>query len=185
MNRQHHVLARFHQVLPAVREWIDSILEEHKHEIVVVSSLGFRGLPQHFPQQLLDRAKVISVPSVPFPPLMKLGLPELSHMERMPLGGITYKDTFFVQESQRSESLHFHELVHVVQWERLGVDNFLLAYGVGLLQFEYEDSPLERMAYVLQQSFERGAVPPNLVGLIHNQTDGIWRQVAPLVQKGQ
>ena len=185
MNQQQQILARFHLVLPAVREWIDGILEEHKREAVVVSSLGFRGLPQHFPQHLLDKAKVISVSSVPFPPLLKLGLPELSHMERMPLAGITYKDTFFVQESQRSESLHFHELVHVVQWERLGVDNFLLAYGVGLIQFGYEGSPLERMAYILQQSFERGAVPPNLVELIHHQTDGIWRQVAPLVQKGQ
>lgn len=184
MNQQQQILARFHLALPAVRAWIDGILEEHKREAVVVSSLGFRSLPQYFPQHLLDKAKVVSVSSVPFPPLLKLGLPELSHMERMSLEAVTYKDTFFVQESQRSESLHFHELIHVVQWERLGVDNFLLAYGVGLVQFGYEGSPLERMAYILQQSFERRAVPPSLVELIHHQTDGIRRQVAPLVQKG-
>ncbi len=185
MNQQQQILARFHSVLPAVREWIDDVLEKHKRETVVVGSLGFRGLPQHFSQQLLDKAKVISVPSVPFPPLRKLGLPELWHMERMPLAGVTYMDTFFVQESQRSESPHFHEFVHVVQWERLSVDNFLLKYGVGLVQFGYDGSPLEQMAYLLQQSFERGAVPPNLVGLIHHQTDGIRRQVAPLVQIGR
>lgn len=183
MNQQQEILARFHRVLPAVSRWIDGILEEHRREAVVVSSLGFRGLPQHFPQHLLGTAKVVSVSSVPFPPLLKLGLPELSHIERMPLAGITYKDTFFVQELQRSESLYFHELVHVLQWERLGVNKFLLSYGVGLVQFGYEHSPLERMAYSLQESFERGVVPAKLVEFIHHQTDEIWRQVAPLVRK--
>ena len=33
-----------------------------------------------------------------------------------------------------TESLCCHELVHVVQWDRLGVDRFLLAYGIGLVQ---------------------------------------------------
>ena len=104
-------------------------------------------------------------------------------MEQMPIAGITYKDTFFVHERCKTESLFFHELVHVVQWERLGVDNFLLVYGVGLIQFGYEDSPFEQMAYSLQRSFDQGNVPENLVGFIHQETDAIWRQVAPVVGK--
>ena len=100
---------------------------------------------------------------VPFPPLSRMGLPELEQMENMSMDGITYVDTFFINHLRQTESLHFHELVHVVQWERLGVDNFLLAYGVGLMQsgdlyqtFEdvYLNSPLEQMAYSLQAGFE-------------------------------
>jgi hypothetical protein len=60
-----------------------------------------------------------------------------------------------------------HELVHVVQWSRLGVDNFLLSCGLGLLQFGYE-----------QQLFDRGSVPNDLVRIIETGTDQVWKQVA-------
>ena len=101
----------------------------------------------------------------------------------MPMAGITFKDTFFILESQRhSERLHFHELVHVAQWRRLGVDNFLRAYGVGLTQFGYQDSPLEQMAYALQSDFESDSLPSNLIDAIHESTDAIWTQVAPTLQ---
>jgi len=88
--------------------------------------------------------------------------------------GITFKDTFFIQQGQASESLYFHEMVHIVQWARLGVDNFLLAYRIGLLQFGYEQSPLERMAYELQSKFDNGNLPQDLVDVIEVRTDDIW-----------
>ena len=183
MNEQQAIIHKFHTTLPAIRDWIDKILDEHASQAVSVGSRGFRGLPQHFSQGLLVNTKVVSVAKVPFPPLSSLGLPELASMEQREFAGTTYKDTFFVLESDQSESLHFHELVHVVQWETLGVDNFLLAYGVGLVQFGYEQSPLEAMAYDLQMSFERSVVPPDLVRVIKERTDAVWSQVAPLVQE--
>jgi len=104
-------------------------------------------------------------------------------MQQMPFDGITFKDTFFIQRGRESEELlHFHELVHVVQWARLGVDKFLLAYGLGLLQFGYEQSPLEAMAYELQNGFASGTLPNNLVELIEQATDGVWSQAAQFVQ---
>lgn len=71
-----------------------------------------------------------------------------------------------------------------MQWSRLGVDNFLLAYGVGLLQYGYgyEQSPLEQMAYRLQLEFERGAPLPQLVPRIEALTDAIWERVRPNIQ---
>jgi hypothetical protein len=99
----------------------------------------------------------------------------------MSFAGITYKDTFFLQQGQNSESLHFHELIHVVQWERLGVDNFLLAYGVGLVQFGYKNSPLEQMAYSLQQAFDNDTLPGDLISFIERSTDAIWADVAPVL----
>ena len=135
------------------------------------------------PQEVLERAKVVTVPRVPFPPVDRFGLTELMFVQQMSFNGITFKDTFFLEQGQASESLHFHELVHVVQWARLGVDNFLLAYGVGLIQSGYEQSPLEAMAYSLQRDFDNGRLPQELVRVIETRTDAIWIEIAPIVQR--
>ncbi len=119
---------------------------------------------------------------VPFPPLTDMGLREFRDMENRQFDGITYKDTFFVNRLRQTESLHFHELIHVIQWERLGVDNFLLAYGAGLLS-GYRNSPLEQMAYSLQDGFSRGVLPPNVVEVVQQGTDHIWRGLAPVLSK--
>lgn len=57
------------------------------------------------------------------------------------------------------ESLHFHELVHVIQWRLLGPEGFLALYADGLERFGYRNSPLEVMAYELQDKFEREQEP--------------------------
>lgn len=101
----------------------------------------------------------------------------------MSFSGITFKDTFFIQRGLESEeSLHFHELVHVVQWARLGIHKFLLAYGLGLHAFGYERSPLETMAFGLQQEFASGRPLSNLVQLIEQSTDTVWSRAAQLLQ---
>jgi hypothetical protein len=78
----------------------------------------------------------------------------------MDAGGITYLNTCFVRADQsHSESLHFHELVHVIQWRLLGPEKFLALSADGLERFGYRNSPLEVMAYNLQDRFEREAQP--------------------------
>jgi len=144
--------------------------------------LGFEQLALSFPKELLERTKVVEVARVSFPPVERFGLPEFARMQQMLFAGITFKDTFFLRQGQSSENLHFHELVHVVQWARLSVDNFLLAYGLGLIQRGYEQSPLEQMAYTLQRSFENGTLPQQLVRDIEERTDAIWQEAAPILQ---
>jgi hypothetical protein len=181
---QGDIVHRLYAALPGVQQWIDEFLSAHDPQTRAVSTLGFPRLPICFPQELLEHAKVIAVPSVPFPPVARFGLPELAPFQQMSFAGITFRDTIVLQEGQVSESLHFHEMVHVVQWARLGATNFLLAYGVGLLQFGYENSPLEEMAYTLQQDFDSGKFPEGLPGIIEARTDSIWESVAPILQAG-
>jgi hypothetical protein len=64
----------------------------------------------------------------------------------------------------------------------LEVDNFLLAYGLGLLTYGYTGSPLEQMAYELQHSFETGTLPQGLIQIIEQRTDAVWRQAAPILR---
>ena len=182
---QGDTMRRLRTALPGVLRWIEELLAEHAKQARAVSTLGFTRLPACFPKTLLERAKVVTVPEVPFPPLDRLGLPELAQFQRMPLSGITFKDTFFLKQGQASESLHFHELVHVVQWERLGADDFLLAYGTGLIQFGYEKSPLEQMAHSLQQSFDSGRPPEDLVNMIEKHADAICSEVVQDFQAGE
>lgn len=182
MNMQADIIRRFHTALPQVREWIDQFLDAHAARAHAVSALGFTRLSSCFPMELLERTKVVSVHHVPFPPVEKFGLPEFAPMQQMAFDGITFRDTFFLQQGRASETLHFHELVHVVQWSRLGFDKFLLTYGLGLLLFGYAQSPLEHMAYTLQHSFELGTLPQELVRVIEKGTDAIWNQAGPIIQ---
>lgn len=182
---QLELIRKLHSTLPFVRAWIENTLEEHKSNATFVSNLPFPRLCMFLPQDLLSIAKVVIVNGkVPFPPLSRMGLYEFSQMENMQLDGITYKDTFFVSHLHQTESLHFHELVHVVQWDRLGVDNFLLAYGAGIMQFGYRDSPLEKMAYSLQARFDCGNLSGDTVEIIQQQTDAIWNTVSPFISIG-
>lgn len=171
------IVTRLLAALPAVRQWIDDLLRTTAPEARPVDSLGYCRLADCYPIELLESSHVVVVAHVPFPPIDRYGLPELGPLQRMPLAGITFEDTFFAQEGELSESLCFHELVHVVQWARLGVDGFLKAYGVGLLQRGYLASPLEVMAYSLQKLFEAGRLPEGLVGIIEKETDAIASQV--------
>lgn len=172
--------------LSAVREWIEETLNEHQDRAVPVSDLSFHRLGKVFPPALLDRAKAVVVTeAVPLPPLSRMGFPEFAPIERMPSAGVTYRDIFFVNHRCQTESLYFHELVHVLQWDRLGVDKFLVAYGTGLIQFGYRNSPLERMAYSLQDKFNRKALPEDVIEVVHQKTDAIWDRVTEVLANGE
>lgn len=64
------------------------------------------------------------------------------------------------------------------------MDNFLLAYAVGLLQHGYEQSPLEQMAFELQARFDRQRVPEALVDCINERTDGVWETARRFLGSG-
>jgi hypothetical protein len=75
-------------------------------------------------------------------------LPDFSLM-----AAITFVDTV-VSHEPFTDRLLFHELVHVVQYERLGVLEFAAKYVRGFLTGgSYEAIPLERNAYELEARF--------------------------------
>jgi len=165
------ILSLLQQTLPVVREWIDHYVEAHAHLAVPVRELGFSRLSQYFDQNRLSNSKAVKVDRVQVPPLSIMGVPLFVDFEKTPFTGITYMDTFFVAPpAHDSESTHFHELIHVVQWDVLGPDSFLLVYAIGLLLHGYRNSPLERMAYDLQRAFESGRPIPELELQVREKT---------------
>jgi hypothetical protein len=148
------LLRRLLDALPLVVRWMDALYAEHLRESVAASELGLRRLFDHFPAGVLEHARVVTVTAIPFPPVSEYGLPEFEPMATTPMAGITFGKMYFVR-SNASEGVHFHELVHVVQWKALGISDFLLTYAVGLINHGYARSPLEAIAFELQERFER------------------------------
>jgi len=149
---------QFRAAYPLFMAWIDALLKAHASQTQPVATKGFPRLPHYFSRELLASAKVVVVERVPMPPLTALGLSQFSEFERADNSGVTYLDTYFVKRDRASdEPLHFHELVHVVQWRVLGPERFLAAYAAGLETFGYRNSPLEAMAYDAEAAFVQKA----------------------------
>jgi hypothetical protein len=161
--------------LPEITGWIDATLAANADQSQPVASFGFKRLPAYYSPQFLAQAKVVVVENIPVPPLAALGLPELAAFEQGDYAGITFKDTYFIKAAEANrESLHFHELVHVVQWAHLGVEKFLAAYASGLANQGYRHSPLEVMAYNLQDYFDRNGQPDDVVAAVRNKLNELY-----------
>ena len=144
----------FQKYYPRVLGWIDSTLRAHAGDAQTIVSRGFPRLPLYFNADTLKTAKVVLVDQLPVPPLSSWGLTRFADFERGNFNGITYLNTFFIKPGDvRNETIHFHELIHVVQWRILGPERFLRLYADGLERFGYRDSPLEKMAYDAEAAF--------------------------------
>jgi hypothetical protein len=160
--------------LPLIKNWITSTLEKYSSESKPLSEFKFNRLPLYYSETVLSSAKVVPVNRVPIPPLTALGLTQFKNFEDGNYVGITFKDTYFLVRNQIfNESLHFHELVHMIQWKYLGIDKFLIIYGIGLLQNGYSSSPLELIAYKHQKLFEQKIKPYDVEKNIKDEIDNI------------
>jgi hypothetical protein len=145
--------------LPPIGQWIDDLLARHRALARRVDLLALPRLSNYYAAETLSSAYVVEAYCVPMPPLNDLGLPGFADFEGMDSDGITYRDVYFLKSERAGDlSLHFHELVHIVQWQVLGFERFMLAYALGhVLSGGYARNPLETFAYQLQDGFERGA----------------------------
>jgi hypothetical protein len=144
----------FQKFYPVLLGWIDTTLRAHAGNTQTVVSRGFSRLPLYFSADTLASAKVVLVEKLPIPPLSSWGLTRFADFERGNFDGITYLNTFFIMRAElKNEAVHFHELIHVVQWRILGPEQFLRSYADGLERLGYRDNPLEVMAYDAEAAF--------------------------------
>jgi len=144
----------FDKFYPLIAGWLRSTLTVHSSAARSVASCGFPRLPLYFSVETLALANVVLVDRLPIPPLSSWGLTRFVDFERSDPDAITYLDTFFLKRHQsKNEAIHFHELIHVIQWRVLGPENFLRSYADGLERFGYRENPLEVMAYDAEKRF--------------------------------
>ncbi|MBI4244520.1 MAG: hypothetical protein HY606_10555 [Planctomycetes bacterium] len=185
MSRSDNVmeLTQLKKKLPLVKAWIDDLLSRYSSQARSVSDFGFESLSKYFSKLTLAKARAVVIENVPMPPLTSLGLVELSDFEKGRYAGITFKNCYFIRtECISNESLHFHELVHVVQWGHLGVDNFLMTYALGLLENGYADSPLEVLASEHERNFVSKISPYNVEQRTKDALDQFLPEVLRKIQ---
>jgi hypothetical protein len=144
----------FQKFYPLLIDWLRTTLMAHAGMARTVASCGFPRLPSYFTADTLTSAKVVLVDQLPIPPLTAWGLSRFAEFEGRNFDGIAYLDTFFLKQPQsRNEAIHFHELIHIVQWRILGPENFLRAYADSWERFGYRHIPMEEMAYDAELAF--------------------------------
>jgi hypothetical protein len=144
------------------REWVLAQRAEHRPEAAPILPAECEALEPFFGADVLDRARCRAVPCIENPPFLAaaraLGVPGTIDFTQM--AGITFQDTILRSWARRFDNpmvLLFHELVHVVQYDVLGVDEFARQYVRGFAAggFRYDAIPLERAAFECQARFER------------------------------
>ena len=119
-----------------------------------------------FPAPTLDSARVVVLSGARvgnplfYAELLRLGF-ELGTLPDFALmAAITFIDTVVSQEPLTDRML-FHELVHVFQYEKLGLPRFAARYVRGFLSGgSYEAIPLEMSAYKLDSRFAAAPAEP-------------------------
>ncbi|MBN1637014.1 MAG: hypothetical protein JW920_10890, partial [Deltaproteobacteria bacterium] len=112
-----------------------------------VEDYQFKRLPHYFPADLLKNTHVAVVDTIPVPQIDDPGIESLIDFNSFYITGITYNTIYFIKRGHElSESLHFHELIHVIQWQYLGAREFLTRYLTNLLTSGYRHNPYEEIA---------------------------------------
>lgn len=89
------------------------------------------------------------------------------HLRLGGLAGITYGDTILIapdapREGHPWQRLVFHEMVHVVQYDVLGIDGFIDRYlrGWAAGGYRYRAIPLEEDAYAIEAMYLADSARP-------------------------
>jgi hypothetical protein len=151
--------AQVEWVIQQVAAYIEGQHQTYRRGAVPLSQNQRTAMRPFFPASTLDSTRVVVLAGerVGNPPfygeLMGMGfeagsLPDFAHM-----AAITFVDTVVSHGPYNNRTL-FHELVHVVQYEKLGLPEFAARYVKGFLSGgSYEAIPLERNAYELDGRF--------------------------------
>jgi hypothetical protein len=121
-----------------------------------ISARDQEDLSGFFSSSLLAETRIVcaSVPNPKFYRLVKmLGIEGV--LEMSSIGAITLVDLVAYPDPMHRKTL-FHELVHAVQYQVLGLRRFADLYVRGFLNHGgYDGIPLERQAYELEERFSR------------------------------
>ncbi|RJF35772.1 hypothetical protein [Pseudoalteromonas gelatinilytica] len=135
-----------------IANWVDKLVSDYLPQARCCSELH-PSIKQYFPRDFLENSYFIITNDIP-----KLDIQfESSNVEsfiNMDGDGITYKNLYFIKEHRAFDpTIHVHELVHVAQWKLLGVTGFIEKYINELENCGYNDAPLEKMAYAIEDRF--------------------------------
>lgn len=142
-------------MIKRIEEWIREVNTSHEslRRSCSVFQEYFSGF---YSSSFLESAHFVVVEDIPKPDLPELRDAGLGDFIDMNVDGITYDDTYYVHCSAVNElQLHFHELVHVLQWRELRPSGFIQRYIHEIQTYGYSEAPLEKMAYGLDRHYQK------------------------------
>jgi hypothetical protein len=146
-------------IIQQVAEYIEQQRQTYRGKAVPLDSQHKSAMQPFFPPSALDSTRVLvlgaeRVTNPPFyPELQRMGFEPGSLPDFSLMAAITYMNTV-VSYEPFTDRLQFHELVHVVQYEKLGLELFAAKYVRGFLNGgSYDGIPLEMNAYELDARF--------------------------------
>ncbi len=150
-------------MLNKIQEWINRTIETYDNDRI--SCICFeKDFEDYYPSDFLQESYFVVVNKLPKPDFQELRDAGFGGFLDREFEGITYKNTYFITAGyERRISLHFHELVHVMQWKSLGTQQFIARYMQEIKLHGYDNAPLELMAYEYEKRFEQNEDLPNLL----------------------
>jgi hypothetical protein len=175
-----HRLARIagFVLAPGVTRYINTQRDRLAKDAVPVAPHFINEAERYFEPGTLESARIaastcLRLPQFPYAPaLRRVGF---SFPDPQLVAAITFDHLIAVREAEPCSSLLFHELVHVVQYRLLGTATFARLYVQGFLETgSYEEIPLERCAWTLEERFARGGAPFSVESAVASwlQADG-------------
>ncbi len=144
-----------------VAEYIESQRHNYRGKATPLNTNQKTVMAPFFPQSVRDSTRVVGLAaervSNPgfYSDLVAMGFEPGSLPDFAEMAAITFVDTVVFHEPIVNRLL-FHELVHVVQYTKLGLAEFAAKYVKGFLTGgSYEAIPLERNAYELDARFAK------------------------------
>lgn len=151
------------QQLDSAAEWLSGQRERYRQMGRPLDADEYVRFAPYFAPSTLDRVRIVVAERATEAPV--LGAAALSgfaaFFELGSFDGITFGDTIVIKGGQRHGTdawyaLLFHEIVHAIQYEELGIPEFARRYAGGWISegMSYSKIPLEVDAYDLQRRFE-------------------------------
>jgi len=152
--------------------WVRQLRNDHRPRGRPLSTDEWTALAAYFSPHILEKTRLDFVPRIENPPFyQQLSFTPLDFTQ----WGLTVHDTVLIVESHTSNlSLLFHELVHVVQYDILGIDECIKQYVTGWAMNGkmYEQIPAEQEALAMQAQFEGGSTPFQVVAIVGARLKG-------------
>ncbi|HXO38993.1 MAG TPA: hypothetical protein VN872_10155 [Candidatus Acidoferrum sp.] len=151
--------AMISQLVTMVEDYITSSQKKYALQAVPLTDAQRNVMQPFFPAAVLDSARLcvlrgtrVSNPSM-YAMAKMMGIRNLPDFAAMAV--ITFVDVI-VSHEELADALLFHELVHVVQYAHLGVNEFAARFVNGFVQGgSFEEIPLEKFASALEARFSQ------------------------------
>ena len=150
-------------LIPKILEWVDEQRKLHLSRARALSDEEKSILEKYFERRIIDSVKIAIVDSITnpkfYPELIKQGI--TIPLDFSNAAGVALVDCILLRRSPLDDltsriSTIFHELIHIVQIEILGLEKMAQLYLSSFLQEGYLNVPFERQAYRLSARFNRG-----------------------------